>query len=50
VRAAFFERPVLYKNSGFASGNHIQICVRTHRCILGYFHPLDDDGKPRKFS
>jgi hypothetical protein len=50
VRAAFVEGDELYKNAGFASKNHIQICVREIRCIKGYFHPRDDDGQPLKFQ
>jgi hypothetical protein len=46
VRAAFIEGKPLYKNAGFASQSHIQICVRNHLCIQGYFRPLDDKGMP----
>ena len=49
VRAAFFEGQPLYENAGFAAKNHIQIAVRNHRCILGYFRPLDEKGKPALF-
>lgn len=50
VRAAFFEGSRLYENAGFASKNHIQVCVRDHRCILGYFRPIDDRGRPIVFK
>lgn len=50
VRAAFFEGKSLYDNAGFAASTHIQVAVRDPRCILGYFHPLDDAGKLRKFN
>ena len=50
VRAAFFEGDRLYLNAGFAAKNHIQVCVREHRSILGYFRPLDESGTPISFS
>lgn len=50
VRAAYFEGRSLYKNSGFASKSHIQICVRHPACIKGYFRPLDLHGKPLAFT
>jgi len=52
VRAAFFEGKPIYDNAGFAANTHIQIAVREHARsrILGYFHPLDEKGKPRKFK
>lgn len=40
VRAAFFEGKELYQNAGFRQQNHIQICVRNHSCIKGYFRPI----------
>jgi hypothetical protein len=40
VRAAFFEGKELYKKAGFRQQNHIQICVRSHACIKGYFRPI----------
>ncbi len=39
VRGVFFEGPELYPNAGFRARNHIQICIRDPRCILGYFRP-----------
>lgn len=42
VRAAFIEGAPLYESSGFSEYNHIQICVRSIRCIKGYFLPLED--------
>lgn len=40
VRAAFWEGKDLYPNAGFKRQNHIQICVRNHDCIKGYFRPI----------
>lgn len=40
VRAAFLEGKELYPNAGFKRQNHIQICVRNHDCIKGYFRPI----------
>lgn len=40
VRAAFWEGKELYANAGFKRQNHIQICVRNHDCIKGYFRPI----------
>ena len=42
MRAAFIEGAPLYESSGFSEYNHIQICVRSIRCIKGYFLPLED--------
>jgi hypothetical protein len=39
VRGVFWEGNELYKNAGFREKNHIQICVRNHDCIKGFFHP-----------
>jgi len=50
VRAAFFEGKQLYDNSGFASKNHIQICVRKHEQVVGYFRPIDEQGQPVSFK
>ena len=50
IRAPFFEGQPLYDNAGFAAKNHIQIAVRTHRSILGYFRPLDQNGRPINFT
>lgn len=49
LRAAFTEGGRLYDNAGFHAKNHIQICVREHRSILGYFRPLNENGKPISF-
>jgi hypothetical protein len=49
VRAAFIEGVPLYKNAGFFSKNHIQVCVRSVRSIKGYFRPLDGRGLPMSF-
>lgn len=41
VKAAFWEGEALYPTEGFRSKNHIQICIRNPKCILGYFLPKD---------
>lgn len=35
VRAAFWEGKELYDTAGFREKNHIQICIRNPKCILG---------------
>jgi hypothetical protein len=50
IRAAFIEGQRLYPSAGFSKKTHIQICVRTVRCIKGYFRPLDDEGRPLVFG
>lgn len=39
VKAAFWEGKELYSTAGFREKNHIQICIRNPKCILGYFLP-----------
>lgn len=39
VRAGFWEGGELYKTAGFREKNHIQICIRNPKCILGLFLP-----------
>ena len=39
VKAAFWEGQELYETAGFREKNHIQICMRNPKCILGYFLP-----------
>ena len=39
VKAAFWEGKELYPTAGFREKNHIQICIRNPKCILGYFLP-----------
>ena len=39
VRAFFVEGELLYPNAGLRSLDHIQICVRDSRKIVGYFLP-----------
>jgi hypothetical protein len=39
VRAFFIEGEPLYLNAGLRSLDHIQICIRSPRKILGYFLP-----------
>lgn len=47
IRAAFIEGEPLYPNAGFAARNHIQVCVRSPRCIIGYFRPARRIDIPR---
>ncbi|QJC54787.1 hypothetical protein HC248_00049 [Polaromonas vacuolata] len=42
VRSAFPEGNALYENAGFQAENHIQIAVRNHDCIKGYFRPIQE--------
>lgn len=39
IRAAFWEGKELYNTAGFKEKNHIQICIRDPKCIIGYFLP-----------
>lgn len=39
VRGIFVEGKALYKNAGFKSKNHIQLCILNPNCIKGYFIP-----------
>ena len=39
VRAFFAEGTPLYADAGVRALDHIQLCVRDERCILGYFLP-----------
>lgn len=41
VRAFFVEGQELYATAGLRALDHIQICVRTHRSIIGYFLPRE---------
>lgn len=40
VRGPFLEGDPIYKDAGFRSHSHIQICVQNNHCIKGYFRPL----------
>ena len=42
VRSPFFEGDRLYETSGFYEKAHIQICVRKHSSILGYFRIIEE--------
>ena len=42
VRGVFVEGPPLYPNAGFHERSHVQICVRNHRCIKGYFRVIPE--------
>ena len=46
VRGAFWEGAELYPDAGFRSENHIQVCVRNPRSILGFFLPLEENKYP----
>lgn len=50
VRAAFFEGKPIYAEAGFASKTHIQVAIRDTARIVGYFYPLDEYRRPRKFK
>jgi hypothetical protein len=39
VRSVFIEGEPLYEGAGFRDKNHIQICVRNPKAIVGYFLP-----------
>lgn len=39
VRAGFWEGCEIYETAGFREKNHIQLCVRNPKCILGLFIP-----------
>ena len=39
IRAFFVEGEPLYENAGLHSLDHIQICVRNSKNIIGYFQP-----------
>lgn len=40
VRSPFHEAGLLYENANFSARLHIEICVRTHAQIKGYFLPM----------
>ncbi|RAJ05054.1 hypothetical protein LX64_02208 [Chitinophaga skermanii] len=42
VRGVCWEGDELYPNAGFREKDHIQICIRNHDCIKGYFLPTVD--------
>ena len=39
VRAGFWEGQEIYPTAGFREKNHIQICIRNPKCVLGVFLP-----------
>lgn len=39
VRGFFTEGEALYPDSGLRSLDHVQVCVRHPRCIIGFFRP-----------
>jgi len=48
VRGFFQEGRTLYSGAGFRELDHIQICVRSPRQIIGYFLPQNKMGKLRR--
>lgn len=48
VRGVFFEGDELYPTAGFKTKNHIQIAIRNHNCIKGYFIPRYIDSTFKK--
>ena len=42
VRGVFVEGKPVYKGAGFHDKSHLQICVRSRRCIKGYFRVISD--------
>lgn len=42
VRGVFLEGDPVYPTAGFHEKAHIQICVRSPRCVKGYFRVLPD--------
>ena len=42
VRGIFFEGGDAYDGAGFGRLTHIQVCVRDHAAIKGYFRPIAD--------
>jgi hypothetical protein len=49
VRGIFTEGKPIYPGAGFRSKTHVQLCIRSVKCIKGYFAPLNDEGKPIKY-
>ena len=39
VRGLFWEGEELYPGAGMREADHVQICVRSPQCVLGYFRP-----------
>ncbi|MDR3305344.1 MAG: hypothetical protein LBS85_04845 [Clostridiales Family XIII bacterium] len=49
VRGIFTEGKPIYPGAGFRGKTHVQLCIRSAKCIKGYFAPLDDEGRPIKY-
>jgi hypothetical protein len=49
VRGIFTEGEPIYPGAGFRGKTHVQLCVRSTKCIKGYFAPLDGNGNPIKY-
>lgn len=50
IRAAFSEGEAVYPGASFQDQNHIQICVRNPKSILGFFLPLEELNYPNWFA
>ena len=48
VRGVFWEGEELYPSALFKEKNHIQICVRNPKCILGYFNPFTENPQNKQ--
>jgi hypothetical protein len=49
VRGIFTEGRPIYPGAGFRSKTHVQLCIRSIKCIKGYFAPFDNEGKPIRY-
>jgi hypothetical protein len=49
VRGIFTEGKPIYPGAGFRGKTHVQLCIRSSKCIKGYFSPLDGDGSIMKY-
>jgi len=45
ARGLFREGDPLYPTAGFYEKSHIQLCIRNHNCIKGFFLPRQEDTK-----
>ena len=42
VRGFFNEGKPVYPTAGLRSLDHVQLCIRNPRCIMGFFRPIPD--------
>jgi hypothetical protein len=49
VRGIFTEGKPIYPGAGFRGKTHVQLCVRSPKCIKGYFSPIDAGGSIIKY-